>query len=63
MNAAKKYFITEIMGFDPNKMTLCTILFEGSADEVNLQQKTITALAKNTKDLRLEPRMEKEDTF
>jgi hypothetical protein len=32
MNAAKKYFITEIMGFDPNKMTLCTILFEGGAD-------------------------------
>ncbi len=49
MNAAKKYFITEIMGFDPNKMTLCTILFEGSADEVNLQQKTITALAKKHK--------------
>jgi len=31
VNAAKKYFITEIMGFDPTKMTLCTILFEGSA--------------------------------
>jgi len=31
VNAAKKYFITEIMKFDPKKMTLCTILFEGSA--------------------------------
>lgn len=37
------------MGFDPNKMTLCTILFEGSPDEVNLQMKTITALAKKYK--------------
>jgi alkyldihydroxyacetonephosphate synthase len=46
VNAAKKYFITEIMGFDPTKMTLCTILFEGSADEVNLQIRTINALAK-----------------
>jgi len=34
VNAAKKYFITEVMGFDPNKMTLCTILFEGTANEV-----------------------------
>lgn len=31
VSAAKKYFITEVMGFDPNKMTLCTILFEGTA--------------------------------
>jgi alkyldihydroxyacetonephosphate synthase len=31
INSAKKYFITEVMGFDPNKMTLCTILFEGNA--------------------------------
>jgi alkyldihydroxyacetonephosphate synthase len=34
VNAAKKYFITEIMGFDPNKMVLCTLLYEGSANEV-----------------------------
>lgn len=31
VNSAKKYFITEVMGFDPNKMTLCTILYEGTA--------------------------------
>lgn len=27
VNKAKKYFVTEIMKFDPNKMCLCTILF------------------------------------
>lgn len=27
---AKKYFITEILKFDPTKMTLCTIVFEGT---------------------------------
>lgn len=26
---AKKYFVTEIMKFDPNRMALCTLLFEG----------------------------------
>jgi len=31
---AKKYFVTEIMKFDPNKMCLCTILFEGTKFEV-----------------------------
>ena len=49
VNAAKKYFITEIMRFDPTKMTLCTILFEGTAAEVNLQMKNINALAKKHK--------------
>ena len=49
MNAAKKYFITEIMKFDPNKMTLCTILFEGSQIEVQNQQKMINTLAKKQK--------------
>lgn len=52
VNAAKKYFITQIMNFDPNKMTLCTILFEGSAAEVALQQKNIYALAKKHKGFR-----------
>ena len=33
---AKKYFVTEVKGFVPEKMVLCTILYEGSAQEVNL---------------------------
>ncbi len=49
VNAAKKYFITEIMGFDPNKMTLCTILFEGTAFEVKNQQTVIYSIAKKHK--------------
>ncbi len=27
LNQAKKYFVLEVMKFDPNKMCLCTILF------------------------------------
>lgn len=49
LNAAKKYFITQVMKFDPNKMTLCTILFEGSATEVENQQKMINLIAKKHK--------------
>ena len=43
---AKKYFVTQIMKFDPAKMTLCTIVFEGSKEEVSNQQNTIYRLAK-----------------
>lgn len=46
INKAKKYFVTEVMKFDPNKMCLCTILFEGTKFEVETQQKIIYDLAK-----------------
>lgn len=49
VNSAKKYFITEVMGFDPNKMTLCTILYEGTALQVQNQQKVINTIAKKHK--------------
>lgn len=49
VNKAKKYFVTEIMKFDPNKMSLCTILFEGNKQEVQYQQKIVYALAKKYK--------------
>lgn len=49
MNKAKKYFVTEIMKFDPNKMSLCTILFEGTKEEVEYQQKIVYRIAKNCK--------------
>ncbi len=37
------------MGFDPNKMTLCTILFQGSSDEVNNQMNIVYGIAKKHK--------------
>jgi alkyldihydroxyacetonephosphate synthase len=46
VSKAKKYFVTEVMKFDPNKMCLCTILFEGTKFEVETQQKIIYGLAK-----------------
>lgn len=55
VNAAKKYFITEVMGFEPSKMVLATILFEGSANEVDMQIKVISALAKKHKGFKAGP--------
>lgn len=52
---AKKYFITEIKGFVPEKMVLCTLLFEGSAQEVALQQNSIAKLAKKYTGFRAGP--------
>ncbi len=46
VNKAKKYFVTQVMKFDPNKMSLCTILFEGPKHEVENQQKIVYAIAK-----------------
>ena len=43
---AKKYFITDVMKFDPTKMTLCTIVFEGTKEEVTNQQNSTYRLAK-----------------
>ena len=40
------------MKFDPNKMCLSTILFEGSKQEVQNQQKVVYAIAKKYKGFR-----------
>ena len=42
----QKFALLKIMGFDPLKMVACTIVMEGSADEVEHQQRTIFKLAK-----------------
>ena len=40
------------MKFDPNKMSLCTLLFEGSKIEVETQQKIVYGIAKKYKGFR-----------
>lgn len=34
LDKIKKYYVTEIKGFDPNKMAVATILYEGGRNEV-----------------------------
>jgi len=35
MDKVKKYFLFHVKGFDPEKICACTLLFEGSEEEVN----------------------------
>ena len=41
----EKLYVTKLKGFDPQKMVACTLVFEGTAEEVALQEKTLFALA------------------
>jgi alkyldihydroxyacetonephosphate synthase len=43
---AQKYFVTRVKGFDPDRMTACTLLHEGSAAEVAAEQAAIGRLAR-----------------
>jgi len=42
---AEKFFVTKIKGFDPHKMVALTLVFEGSRDEVERQQRDVYRIA------------------
>jgi alkyldihydroxyacetonephosphate synthase len=42
----EKAYVLNVLGFDPNKMTACTLVFEGSADEVADQERMLYRIAK-----------------
>jgi alkyldihydroxyacetonephosphate synthase len=44
--ALEKAYVTRLRGFDPQRMVACTLLFEGSAAEVEAQERTLRRLAK-----------------
>lgn len=52
LDHAKKYFVTKVKKFDPTKMAVVTILFEGSEEEVKYQQNCIYSLASKYKGIR-----------
>ena len=43
--ALQKWFVTRVKGFDAERMTACTLVFEGSRREVEAQQKAVYAIA------------------
>lgn len=47
MNSLKKLYVTKLKGFDPNKMCVATLLFEGSRKEVDLLEGNIYEIANN----------------
>ena len=43
--ALQKWLVTRIKGFDPERMTACTLVFEGTRAEVLAQQTSVLAIA------------------
>lgn len=46
VEAAKKFFVVKIKGFDPNEMAACTMLFEGDEAWAQNAHQTIINLGK-----------------
>lgn len=42
---AEKFFVTKIKGFEPGKMVVCTVVFEGMRSEVEQQQRDLYRIA------------------
>jgi alkyldihydroxyacetonephosphate synthase len=42
---AEKFFVTKVKGFKPDKMVACTLVFEGSRQEVEQQQRELYRIA------------------
>ena len=46
MEAAKKFFVVNVKGFDPNKLTACTMVFEGDEDWCKQAHQTVINIGK-----------------
>jgi alkyldihydroxyacetonephosphate synthase len=46
VSAAEKFFVTRVKGFDVERMTACTMVFEGTRAEAAAQQRRTSAIAK-----------------
>jgi len=42
----QKFFVTTIKGFDPDRMVACTLVFEGTAEEVAAQEQMVYSIAR-----------------
>jgi alkyldihydroxyacetonephosphate synthase len=45
-SAVEKLFVTKVKGFDVEKMAACTLVYEGTQEEVRVQQRRTQAIAK-----------------
>jgi alkyldihydroxyacetonephosphate synthase len=55
LDAAKKFYVTKLKGFDEYELCVATLLFEGSKADVELQEKTVYAVAKKYNGLKSSP--------
>lgn len=47
MDGIKKFYVTRVKGFDPYKICVATLVFEGTPDEVAAQEKRVYEIASN----------------
>ncbi|XP_041371951.1 alkyldihydroxyacetonephosphate synthase, peroxisomal-like [Gigantopelta aegis] len=47
LDGLKKLYITKLKGFDPSQLTVATLLFEGTKEEVAAQEKRVYEIASN----------------
>ena len=45
IDAIKKFYVTKIKGYNPDKMVAATVLFEGTKEVVNMQKTFVDACA------------------
>ena len=45
-SALEKWLVVKVKGFDPEKMTACTLVFEGTKDQVAAEQRSVYRIAK-----------------
>jgi alkyldihydroxyacetonephosphate synthase len=49
---AEKFFVTKVKGFEPDKMVVCTLVFEGTRSEVDQQKHDIYRIAARHKGMK-----------
>jgi alkyldihydroxyacetonephosphate synthase len=45
VDSIKTFYVTKIKGFDPKKLAVCTLLFEGDADKTKRHEQQVLAIA------------------
>lgn len=63
VNAVKKYYVTNIKGYNPETMCACTLVFEGSKGQVELQKNQVFKICKKYKGMRAGPENGKSGYF
>ena len=47
VDGLKKFYVTRVKGFEPYKIAVATLVFEGNAEEVAAQEKRVYEIASN----------------
>lgn len=47
LDGIKKFYVTRVKGFAPNKICVATLVFEGTTEEVAAQEKRVYEIASN----------------